>query len=151
MSDENAKNHPYQNRKRLHRRWRKVVGLLACLVVFVTGYALMRPAASMNYKCGMEEHTHSAVCYRQKTTASLILQCDEKSLNIHSHTADCYDAKGKLICGYADYVIHTHSEDCYDAQGKLVCQLPEVKAHIHTKSCYKQDSSGEEVLTCRKE
>ncbi|MCR4617173.1 MAG: Cna B-type domain-containing protein [Lachnospiraceae bacterium] len=65
----------------------------------------------------------------------------EKTLNcnveVHTHTADCYDAEGNLICGYADYVAHVHDpETCYDENGDLVCTLPEIIPHVHDDSCY---------------
>ena len=46
--------------------------------------------------------------------------------------------------GYADYVVHTHSDDCYNAEGALVCPLPEIPAHVHDESCW----STERVTVC---
>lgn len=131
---------------------KKAVSALACLVVFCTAYALILPAITVDYKCGMKEHTHSSECYRQVSSENRFeLTCTAQALNLHHHTSACYDAEGNLTCGYADYVLHTHDERCYDAQGNLVCQLPEVKEHIHTDGCYSQSDDGEQVLTCDKE
>ena len=38
--------------------------------------------------------------------------------------------------GYADFFVHTHSEDCRDEFGNLVCELPEIEEHIHGEGCY---------------
>lgn len=154
MSEEHEENtvvRPYQKRKRIRRMWKNAVGALACIVVFCTVYALILPAITADYKCRMEEHTHSRECYRQISSPTLVMQCSMQSLHIHSHTPSCYDAEGNLICGYADYVIHTHNESCYDMQGNLVCPLPEIREHIHTESCYAPDSDGEAVRICGKD
>ena len=61
----------------------------------------------------------------------------ECQVEVHQHTADCYDAEGNLICGYADYVAHVHDPElCYDENGDLICQLPEIIPHEHDDSCY---------------
>ncbi len=50
-----------------HRRriWKRLVGSLACIVVFCTTYALILPAITMENaaSCGMEEHVHVESCY----------------------------------------------------------------------------------------
>ena len=116
---------------------------LACVVVFCTVYALILPAITMENKpqCGKEEHTHTDECYRRLGAAAApaqpVLDCTLNSLGIHQHTADCYDAGGALICGYADYVLHIHDGRCYDETGALVCTLPEIREHVHTDACYR--------------
>ncbi len=61
----------------------------------------------------------------------------ECNVEVHTHTADCYDADGNLICGYADYILHVHDEElCYDENGELVCTLPEIIPHEHDDNCY---------------
>ena len=62
--------------------------------------------------------------------------CSAKTLEIHQHTADCYDSEGNLTCGYADFVVHQHDSACYDENGNLWCPLPEIETHEHTGSCY---------------
>lgn len=104
------------------KRWQRVVTCMAAAVVFCTTYALILPAITM-------------------TDAHQVLAC---SLDIHEHTASCYDSQCNAICGEADFVLHTHNSDCYDAEGNLVCELPEIEAHIHTEDCY----SEEMVLAC---
>lgn len=49
-----------------------------------------------------------------------------------------------LNCSYAGQGAHTHTADCYDASGKLVCPLPERALHTHTQACYRQ----ERLLIC---
>lgn len=106
-------------------RWKKIVGVMACIVVFCTTYALILPAITLE-------------------KGSTVLEC---SVSVHQHEAECYGEDGSLICGQADYVIHTHDENCYDADGNLVCPLPEIEVHEHDESCY--DAEGN--LTCDKE
>ena len=62
--------------------------------------------------------------------------CSAQTLEIHQHTADCYDANGNLTCGYANFVVHSHDSRCYDETGNFWCPLPEIKAHQHTADCY---------------
>ena len=111
----------YQARQRSSRLWHKIVSALACVVVFCTTYALILPAITME--------------------TPRILDCP---LEVHSHTPDCYDADGDLICGQADFVVHTHTQSCYGTDGGLVCLLPEIGDHTHTDDCY----TVERLLIC---
>lgn len=124
--------------KRRHRVWTKIVGGLACVVVFVTTYALILPAITMEKKsiCGIEEHMHAESCYKvPEGEIHRALICSLEQLGVHQHTPACYREDRQLICGYADYVVHQHNADCYD-DGALVCPLPEIYPHIHTDTCY---------------
>ena len=137
----------YTKRNHWQKIWKRVAGVLACIVVFCTTYALILPALTMESEtvCGLEEHTHSAECYRQVTSEQVrVLNC---KLEVHSHGDECYDAEGKLLCGQAAYVLHEHSEICF-ADGELVCQLPEVKEHRHGDSC-RETKIAEPVLVCK--
>ena len=67
--------------------------------------------------------------------------CSAKTLEIHQHTADCYDANGNPTCGYADFVVHSHDSRCYDETGNLWCPLPEIEAHRHTDGCFDADGN----------
>lgn len=121
-------------RKRLRHR---VVTVLAGVVVFCTTYALILPAITLEKQCDIPEHTHTDACYAQVTSVEKrVPACSAKTLEIHQHTADCYDADGNPTCGYADFVVHSHDSTCYDENGVLWCQLPEVEVHQHTESCY---------------
>ena len=121
-------------RKRLRHR---VVTVLAGVVVFCTTYALILPAITLEKQCDIPEHTHTDACYAQVTSVEKrVPACSAKTLEIHRHTADCYDADGNLTCGYADFVVHSHDSRCYDETGNLWCPLPEIEAHRHTADCY---------------
>ena len=121
-------------RKRLRHR---VVTALAGVVVFCTTYALILPAITLEKQCDIPEHTHTDACYAQVTSVEKrVPVCSAKTLEIHQHTADCYDANGNPTCGYADFVVHSHDSRCYDETGNLWCPLPEIAAHRHTDGCY---------------
>lgn len=121
-------------RKRLRHR---VVTVLAGVVVFCTTYALILPAITLEKQCDIPEHTHTDACYAQVTSVEKrVPVCSAKTLEIHRHTADCYDADGNPTCGYADFVVHSHDSRCYDEKGNLWCPLPEIEAHRHTADCY---------------
>lgn len=121
-------------RKRLRHR---VVTVLAGVVVFCTTYALILPAITLEKQCDIPEHTHTDACYAQVTSVEKrVPVCSAETLEIHRHTADCYDADGNPTCGYADFVVHRHDSRCYDEAGNLWCPLPEIEAHRHTADCY---------------
>lgn len=121
-------------RKRLRHR---VVTVLAGVVVFCTTYALILPAITLEKQCDIPEHTHTDACYAQVTSVEKrVPVCSTKTLEIHRHTADCYDADGNPTCGYAEFVVHSHDSRCYDEKGSLWCPLPEIEAHRHTADCY---------------
>ena len=56
------------------RLWRRIVRAMACVVVFCTTYALIRPAITMERAgvCEVEEHAHSDGCYSQLTTRDVM-------------------------------------------------------------------------------
>ena len=144
--------------RRFRKIWVRTVSSIACLVVFVTTYALVLPAITMESEaeCGIEVHQHDESCYEERlicdlpeseghvhtddcysTTRKLI--CDRFE---HLHTSDCYDEEGNLVCGQEE---HQHGEDCFEETRKLVCGLEEAEGHSHDSSCY------EKVLICGKE
>lgn len=117
-----------------YRRW---LGVFLCLAVLVTAGTLA--ALTMNGQ---------ALNHKEK-----VLEC---SLEVHEHTAECYESgilpqagaeAEEPICGYADYVIHVHNDDCLDKDGQLVCGIPERKPHVHQESCYTE----EKILVCELE
>ena len=88
---------------------------MACVVVFCTVSALIRPAMTLEQdSCEKKEHTHTAECYTQLTTVS----------------------KSVPACGCADFVIHQHDASCYGEDEVLWCTLPEVEEHTHDAGCY---------------
>jgi len=123
---------------RQQRIWRSISRMMACVVFFCTTFMLMLPAATMEKsQCGLSEHTHSENCYNKVISEPLVLlSCTYESLGVHTHTSDCVDGNGNLICGQADYVVHEHNADCMDGNGTVVCRIPAAGAHEHTDSCY---------------
>ena len=113
--------------QRNRQRWYKAFSMMAVVVVFVTTYALILPAITMERpaSCGMEAHVHTADCYT-RTADGYACMAD---LQLHTHDDACYDEEGDLVCGYADFVLHTHNEFCYDADGNPVCPLDEVTSY----------------------
>ena len=126
----------YIKNRRFHSRWQRAALILAAVVAFCTTYALILPAVTMESSCQIPEHTHGDDCYMQVVPMRKSLICTPETLNIHKHTADCKNAAGELVCGYADFVVHVHDAACYDEDGRLWCPLPEIKEHHHTASCY---------------
>lgn len=98
---------------RRKRTWYKILSVPICLVVFVTAYALILPAITM-------ESTPDTYC----------------GIAEHVHTDACYDGDS-LICGLVTGIVHQHTADCIisvpatEPQG-LVCTLEE---HKHTEAC----------------
>ena len=83
---------------RRERLWQRAVGVLACLTIFCTTYALVLPAITMSeeFYCGYEEHPeHTEACYERG------LICEKP---IHTHTAEC------LI----DRNVDTENEDIWE-------------------------------------
>ncbi len=109
-------------KSRRQRIRKKIVRVLACIVVFCTTYALILPALTLERK-------------------QIVLDC---ALSIHQHTDECCNAAGEQICGQADFVIHKHNENCYGDDGSLICPLTEIAAHAHTDECY----NAEKTLIC---
>lgn len=144
------------------KRWKTVVTVLSCIVVFCTTYALILPAITMSQTayCGREEHTHGESCYEKvlvctgETDAAHVhgdecymeqrtLTCGKtEGEGAHMHAPACYDEAGELVCGTEESAGHVHTEDCYTVTRSLICEQPETAAHEHTESCY------EARLTC---
>lgn len=144
MNQELLKTAEKYHTKRHHRKsWHKVVGILGCLVVFCTTYALILPALTMEKEsfCGMEEHTHEAACYAQVSAPRQPI-CTQESLGIHQHSAACVAADGSIVCGQADFIAHVHSDECFLADGTLWCPLAEVTTHTHGDGCYTPSDPG---------
>ncbi len=106
----------FKERKRKRSIWKKIISVLACIVVFCTTYALILPAITMEKPtyCGKTEHTHA----------------DE-----------CFEASGNLICELEE---HEHSEECYadpNAQTSADTQ-PEEDTEKTTKAAKMQKAAS---------
>lgn len=133
-----------QYRRRKH--WQQFVRITAAAVVFVTTYALVLPAITMEKEtlCGQQEHTHTEECYTDKTVWLMhcTLKADKDIVVLHTHQDHCYTAEGALICQIVERSGHTHDDSCYGAP-ECICQIPEGEGHTHSESC----TTGK-VLTC---
>ena len=73
-------------RGRMRRMWQRAVGVLACVVVFVTTYALILPAITMEKEaiCCFEEHSHGEACF--DSTQTDVMRC---TFPEHIHSNAC--------------------------------------------------------------
>jgi len=100
------------------KRWYRALSVLSAVVVFVTTYALILPAITMEkeYICGMSEHAHTDACWYTPVPETVDTLCNFEP---HSHTLSCYDLDDNLVCGYADFAVHTHDSMCFDENGTI--------------------------------
>ena len=110
--------------RRVRRFFTRVVSTVAAIVVFVTTYALILPAITLEATpvCGVEAHQHTDECYED------VLVCEIPESDGHKHTDECYSVELVLVCEETE---HTHSVEngCYDEDGNLICESPE---HVHS-------------------
>ncbi|MCQ2419152.1 MAG: hypothetical protein MJ085_05130, partial [Clostridia bacterium] len=119
-----------KNRRRKLRN-KRVLPVVAIIVIICTIYALILPAFTLNRGliCGMVEHTHTDECYGEIVVPqSTRLICE---LPEHVHDETCRDEEGNLICESEE---HTHTEECFEiipehTERGLICTLSE---HVHT-------------------
>ncbi len=128
------------------RQWRRVVTVLACIVVFCTTYALVLPALTLTGGtfCEKEEHRHSDECYEKVLICGLEERAAATGTSAHTHTDECYEAQQILSCDREESAGHTHDEHCYGEGGELVCEQEESEGHTHTEACYQEAH----VLVC---
>ena len=130
---------------RRKRTWYKILSVPICLVVFVTAYALILPAITMESTpdtyCGIAEHVHTDDCYELPgTPAHKEIQCTagadlgQGEYIIHKHDSFCFDDSGELLCALAEQDEHVHTDACYDGD-TLICGLVTGIVHQHTADC----------------
>lgn len=135
-------------KKRRSQKWKRVAGVLGCLVVFLTAYVLMRPAETLEREliCGMDEHQHSVElgCYQAVVPESPQPICglDEAG---HVHSAECYSEESVLVCTEPEGDVHQHDENCYAVESVLTCEQQEAEEHTHTAECYPADDEEAET------
>ncbi|MDY4968708.1 MAG: CHAP domain-containing protein, partial [Lachnospiraceae bacterium] len=136
-----AKIEKYIKKYKQYKIWQKIVGSLACVVVFVTTYMLILPAITMEQStfCEMEEHKHSEKCYKQQ----LICGYEEESETAHVHNESCYETEQVLICGKEESQGHVHDDSCIKKEQVLIC-TDTSEEHEHTDACYEE----QEVYIC---
>ena len=117
-------------KKHTHKLLMRFVSVFSAIVVFVTTYALILPAITLesNAACGIEEHQHSDECYEVR------LICDLEESDGHHHDDSCYEVVTELDCEIPEHQ-HSAENGCYDADGNLICELAE---HVHDDSCYSE-------------
>lgn len=160
----------YKRRRRFRSRWTKLLGIMACVVVFCTTYALILPAITLESAttCGLVEHSHGEDCYEtvlvceQEETdavADLVLTCGlTEGEGAHSHTEDCYEQVQTLVCELEEGEEHTHIDACYTVESILTCTQEEQAGHVHGDDCYETvtaeaghihgEDCYEKILTC---
>ena len=91
--------------RRVRKFFTRFVSGTAAIIVFVTTYALVLPAITMESEalCGIPAHQHDDSCYEK------VLVCDLPEDQDHQHSESCYE--NRLICGLE---VHTHSVACYN-------------------------------------
>ena len=130
---------------RRKRTWYKILSVPICLVVFVTTYALILPAITMESTpdtyCGIAEHVHTDDCYELPgTPAHKEIQCTagadlgQGEYIVHKHDSFCFDDSGELLCALAEQDEHVHTDACYDGDS-LICDLVTGIVHQHTADC----------------
>lgn len=126
-------------KKRRSQKWKRLAGVLGCLVVIVTAYVLMRPAETLEREliCGMEEHQHSVEqgCYQEIAAEPSQPICGMEEAG-HVHSEECYSEESVLTCTEPEGDGHQHGESCYTMETTLICDLPEADGHTHTAECY---------------
>lgn len=126
-------------KKRRSQKWKRLAGVLGCLVVIVTAYVLMRPAETLEREliCGMEEHQHSVEqgCYQEIAAEPSQPICGMKEAG-HAHSEECYSEESVLTCTEPEGGGHQHDESCYTMETTLICDLSEADGHTHTAECY---------------
>lgn len=137
-------------KKRRSQKWKRLAGVLGCLVVIVTAYVLMRPAETLEREliCGMEEHQHSVEqgCYQEIAAEPAQPICGMEEAG-HVHSEECYSAASVLTCTEPEGGGHQHDESCYTMETTLICELPEAEGHTHTAECYPaEDAEAEPEL-----
>lgn len=142
--------------KRRRQKWKRLAGVLGCLVMIGTTYVLMRPAETLEREliCGMEEHKHSVEqgCYRQVAAEAALPICGwEEGETGHVHSDECYSEESVLTCTEPESETHRHEDSCYTTEHIQTCGLMEMKNHTHTEDCYlpaDEDTETEWELIC---
>ena len=143
-----------KNRRR--QKWKRLAGVLGCLVAIGTVYVLMRPAETLERElvCGMEEHQHSIEqgCYQEVAAEAALPICGwEEGETGHVHSDECYGEESVLTCTEPEGETHQHEDSCYTTERILICNLPEMENHTHTEDCYPtadEDPETEWELIC---
>ena len=104
------------------KRHSRYVGVLALLAVVV----------ALGVTMGLRRNGRAA------TVEQTVLDCHAAAGVAHTHSADCYDADGNLVCPLQERELHVHDDSCYNEEGNLTCGKDEVtEEHVHSAGCFK--------------
>lgn len=138
------------NRLRTLRDRESYRTLFACTAVVIAALVavvFMRHARAMNrvetildcHCAGNVAHTHTVDCYDQSGT----LVCPLQERPLHVHDQSCYTETKTLVCGMKegqklkDGTVHKHTDDCYEVARTLTCGLDEATTeHVHGPGCF---------------
>lgn len=163
-----------KNYVKLHirdKRWKQVVAVLACVVVFCTVYALIIPAVTMtnNTFCGKQEHVHSDACYETVLVCgqSERVEAESSALSEEQTSADPIPSE-EIVA--ADEAVQTENQTENQTEGtvlpdgqdeatpavgaaKRVLHAETTAPHVHTEACYEkrlicQEEEHEHTLQC---
>lgn len=157
----NDRMNEYGDKRKKSRVRRRILTIMACIVVFCTVYALILPAITLDSKtyCGKKEHEHTDKCYKNEVVSSEEkLVCGKEEAEPHQHTEECYSE----VSAESTQTVQPQDEDRKEedngsSQGSsvqriLTCDKKETKGHVHTKACYETvEIYGESELVCGKE
>ncbi len=164
------KTEEYAKRRRRVSIWKRIVGTMAGIVVFITTYMLILPAitATGDNLCGFtSEHTHGDQCFVTHETFQCVggydgwshhtescyeeaLICNREIEERHIHAEENCTEVITFACNRNETAGHTHDDTCMDEE-KLICTLEETEAHSHaesgcvesrTYSCNRDESEG---------
>lgn len=134
----------YAKRRSQRKLWHKLLGGLACVVVFCTVYALILPAITMEQTayCGKLAHTHDDSCY------TLQLTCGQSAAQRALTDADMAQTQPMQVEPEAtqqpdESAVSDETQDVAD-QTDTTATDEGASAHVHTQACYTS------VLTCQK-
>ncbi len=120
-------------------RWQRFVSILACVSIFVTTYALILPASTMDVDeyavCGMMHHVHTDACYAwNEVPEERTLICTLEEGEQPASEGDAYQESPD-----AEPLRHVHTDACYliteahRERGDLICTITE---HEHDMNCF---------------
>lgn len=143
------------------RLWYRILSVPICIVVFITTYAMILPAITLESSpdtlCGIEAHVHGSDCYETPGIPEhSAINCgihdnpDSGEYIIHSHDSFCFNGKGELICALSEQAKHTHTSECYEGDS-LICKKVTGIDHRHTAECITViPAVGPQGLICTK-
>ena len=129
--DMKQKAEPYIKRRHNRSIWKKIVQMMACVVVFCTTYALILPAITVEkkYSCGYEMHEHSEMCFEERADETCVVKT--------------------VVCGLEE---HIHDEACeVDADTKIELMSESEEAEVEEETQIEEETQVEEEAEVEEE